>query len=62
MLDQALLDILVCPKCYRSLHYAKAQQELHCQHDNLVFAIKDGIPNMLLEQARKLTDSIIDII
>ncbi len=53
-MDSKLLDILVCPLCKGPLLYRKSQQELICKADRLVFPIKDGIPVMLEDDARKL--------
>jgi len=52
--DTRLLDILVCPICKGPLVYRKAEQELICKADRLGFPIRDGIPVMLEEDARKL--------
>jgi len=52
--DTRLLDILVCPICKGALVYRKAEQELVCKADRLGFPIRDGIPVMLEEDARKL--------
>jgi uncharacterized protein YbaR (Trm112 family) len=52
--DARLLDILVCPVCKGPLVYRKAVQELVCKADRLAFPIRDGIPVMLEEDARKL--------
>jgi uncharacterized protein YbaR (Trm112 family) len=54
-MDSKLLDILVCPICKGPLVYNKDRQELLCKADRLAFAIKDGIPTMLEEEARKLS-------
>jgi len=53
-MDSKLLDILVCPLCKGPLLYRKSQQELICKADRLAFPIKDGIPIMLEDDARKL--------
>jgi len=53
-MDSKLLDILVCPLCKGPLLYRKSQQELICKADRLAFPIKDGIPVMLEDDARKL--------
>jgi len=53
-MDSRLLDILVCPICKGPLLYRKAEQELICKADRLAFAIRDGIPVMLEDEARKL--------
>lgn len=56
MLDKKLLEILVCPICKGSLKYDKKQAELICKADRLAFPVRDGIPVMLEEEARSLTD------
>jgi len=53
-MDAKLLDILVCPICKGPLIYKKAEQELICKPCRLAYAIKDEIPVMLDEEARKL--------
>ena len=53
-MDSRLLDILVCPICKGPLLYRKAAQELICKADRLAFRIRDGIPVMLEDEARKL--------
>jgi uncharacterized protein YbaR (Trm112 family) len=53
-MDTKLLDILVCPLCKGPLLYRKPEDELICKADRLAFGIKDGIPVMLEEEARKL--------
>ncbi len=56
-MDPRLLDILVCPVCKGPLLYRKAEAELICKPDRLAFPIRDGIPIMLEEDARKLDPS-----
>jgi len=53
-MDSKLLDILVCPICKGPLVLRKDAQELVCRADRLAFPIRDGIPVMLAEEARKL--------
>jgi uncharacterized protein YbaR (Trm112 family) len=53
-MDAKLLDILVCPICKGPLVFRKPEQELVCKADRLAFPIRDGIPVMLEEEARKL--------
>ena len=53
-MDPKLLDILVCPICKGPLVYLKPKQELICKPDRLAYQIKDGIPVMLEDEARKL--------
>ena len=53
-MDSKLLDILVCPICKGPLVYLKSRQELICKADRLAYPIKDQIPVMLEDEARKL--------
>lgn len=53
-MDAKLLEILVCPVCKSSLVYKKPEQELVCKPCRLAYAIKDGIPVMLEDEARKI--------
>jgi len=52
--DQALLEILVCPVSREGLVYDQALNELVCAGSKLAYPIRDGIPIMLPEEARKL--------
>ncbi len=51
-MDSRLLDLLVCPVCKGPLDYDRPAQELICPRDRLAFPVRDGIPIMLVEQAR----------
>ena len=53
-MDSRLLDILVCPICKGPLLYRSGQGELVCKADRLAFPVRDGIPVMLEDEARKL--------
>ena len=55
-LDPRLLEILVCPRTKTSLLYDEARQELISRAARLAYPIRDGIPIMLEEEARQLTD------
>lgn len=55
-MDTKLLDILVCPLCKGPLIYRKPANELICKADRLAFAIKNGIPVMLDDEARRLPE------
>jgi uncharacterized protein YbaR (Trm112 family) len=55
MLDSKLLEILACPLCKSSLRYDKVQQELICRADRLAFPIRDDIPVMLEDEARRIS-------
>ena len=54
-MDNLLLEILVCPLCKSPLLYRKSEQELICKADRLAFPIRDDIPVMLEDEARKLS-------
>jgi uncharacterized protein YbaR (Trm112 family) len=54
-MDKRLLSILVCPLCKSSLHFDEQAQELICRIDKLAYPIRDGIPVMLVDEARTLT-------
>jgi len=56
MIDKKLLDILVCPVTKGPLIYDKENQELISKSARLAYPIRDGIPVMLEEDARPLTD------
>lgn len=55
-LDPALLTILVCPLTKMPLTYDKERQELISLAARLAYPIRDGIPIMLVEEARTLED------
>ncbi len=55
-LDPKLLEVLVCPLTKTSLEYDKQAQELISRAAQLAYPIRDGIPIMLPEEARKLDD------
>lgn len=54
-MNRKLLDILACPVCKGPLHYHKEDNELVCKADRLAYPIRDDIPVMLEDEARKLT-------
>jgi len=53
-MDKKLLDILVCPICKSPLVYKREANELICRPDRLAYPIRDDIPVMLEEEARRL--------
>ncbi|MBF0342490.1 MAG: Trm112 family protein [Magnetococcales bacterium] len=53
-MDRALLEILVCPQCKGSLEYDPKAGELICRADHMAFPIREGIPVMLVDEARTL--------
>lgn len=52
--DPRLLEILVCPLTKEPLRYDAARQELISEKARLAYPIRDGIPIMLVEEARSL--------
>jgi uncharacterized protein YbaR (Trm112 family) len=50
-----LLEILVCPKCRGELEYREQEAALLCKRCKLRYAVKDGIPIMLIEEATPIT-------
>lgn len=54
-MDPKLLEILVCPVTKGPLVYDKERQELISKSARLAYPIRDGIPVMLEDEARKLT-------
>ncbi|MEO6929562.1 MAG: Trm112 family protein [Casimicrobiaceae bacterium] len=54
-MDTKLLEILVCPVTKGALVYDRAQQELVSKSARLAYPIRDGIPVMLEDEARKLS-------
>ena len=57
MIDPQLLDILVCPVTKAALTYNRDTDELWCSASGLAYAVKDGIPVMLSDEARELTNA-----
>jgi uncharacterized protein YbaR (Trm112 family) len=55
-MDKRLLELLVCPICKGPLRSTGSgnAQELVCRPDRLAFAVREGIPLMLPEEARIL--------
>ncbi|MCC7037560.1 MAG: Trm112 family protein [Alphaproteobacteria bacterium] len=54
--DPKLLEILVCPLTKAPLEYDAEKQELISRQAKLAFPIREGIPIMLVDEARKLDD------
>lgn len=51
MLSEKLLEILACPKCKGDLEYKPEADVLICHECRLKYKVKDGIPDMLIEDA-----------
>lgn len=54
--DRHMLDGLVCPLTQTVLEYDAEKQELISKAAKIAFPIRDGIPIMLVDEARKLDD------
>jgi uncharacterized protein YbaR (Trm112 family) len=55
-IDPKLLEILVCPLTKAPLRYDREAQELISEEAGLAYPIRDGIPIMLVDEARSLRD------
>lgn len=55
-IDPRLLEILVCPQTKGPLVYDRANNELLSKKARLAFPIRDGVPIMLIDEARALGD------
>lgn len=53
-LPAELLEILVCPRCKGELEYRQQPESLVCNACRLVYAVEDGIPIMLIDEAKPL--------
>jgi uncharacterized protein YbaR (Trm112 family) len=56
-IDPKLLEILVCPVSKRALVYDREKQELISKDAGLAFPIRNGVPIMLADEARELSDA-----
>ena len=54
--DPDLLDLLVCPLTKGPLRYQRERQELISEQAGLAYPIRDGIPIMLVDEARQLDE------
>lgn len=56
MLDERLLEILVCPKCRGDLTHRPDPESLECPACELRYPVRDDIPVMLLDEAEPLSE------
>ncbi len=56
-LDPVLLEILVCPDCKGSLSVEEDDEELVCNSCGLAYPVRDDIPVMLVDEARRHDES-----
>ena len=61
MMDTRLLELLVCPVTKGSLEYDREKQELISRSARLAYPVRDGIPVLLENEARTLTDEELSI-
>ncbi|WP_144576517.1 Trm112 family protein [Agrobacterium sp. DE0009] len=54
--DPKLLELLVCPLTKGRLSYDRARNELTSESARLAYPIRDGVPIMLISEARKIED------
>ncbi len=59
-MDSKLLELLVCPVTKGSLRYDREKQELVSRSARLAYPIRDGIPVLLENEARPLSDEELD--
>ncbi len=52
-LNPALLEIIVCPACHGKLDPQEAAQELVCTSCGLAYPVRDDIPVLLVDEARR---------
>ncbi|MGJ8516823.1 Trm112 family protein [Carnimonas bestiolae] len=53
-MDKELLAMLVCPQSQAPLEYDNERSELVCRQSGLAYPVRDGIPVMLVNEARQL--------
>jgi uncharacterized protein YbaR (Trm112 family) len=54
-MSERLTDILACPLCKGPLAWLRDSSEYLCRADRLAFPVRDGIPIMLPDEARRLS-------
>jgi uncharacterized protein len=55
-INEKLLEILACPQCRGKVRWDEKQGGLICHQCRLLYEVKDDIPVMLVEEAKKLTE------
>lgn len=59
-MNKKLLEILACPECKAPLDYFPKSEQLVCRAERLVFAINEGIPVLLLDEAEAVSSESLD--
>lgn len=57
MISKELLEILACPKCKGEVELTENKDGLVCKSCRLLYEIRDDIPVMLIDEARKLEEN-----
>jgi uncharacterized protein YbaR (Trm112 family) len=57
MISKELLEILACPKCKGPVNLNETKDGLLCESCRLLYEIRDDIPIMLIDEARKIGDT-----
>ena len=57
MINKELLEILACPKCKGPVRLNEANNGLICESCRLLYEIRDDIPIMLIDEAKKIDDT-----
>ena len=52
--DPKLLEVLICPQTRTPLRYDRERQELISERARLAYPVRDGVPIMLIDEARDL--------
>jgi uncharacterized protein YbaR (Trm112 family) len=60
-MDTRLLELIVCPVTKGPLEYDREKQELLSRSARLAYPVRDGIPILLENEARTLTDTELDL-
>ena len=60
MISKELLDILACPKCKGPVELTEQNEGLVCKSCRLLYEIRDDIPIMLINEAKKIPDNTLD--
>jgi uncharacterized protein YbaR (Trm112 family) len=54
VIEPWLLELLVCPKCKGELRHEQNPESLVCARDRLRYEVRDGIPILLIDEAKPL--------
>lgn len=51
LIDDKLLQVIVCPKCKQSLTISDSEDKLHCKACKIAYPVKNNVPILLFEEA-----------